>query len=720
MRVRADAFGSRVLRGWLLSVALCASACGGVAASDPGDAAVRVDDDASSASDSAREETDGALADGAMPDRATVDGAMPDVPGTDVAFPDVPFVDSAAPDVVPTDVPPDASGCLTMGCASGTCSLRLDIDVPVATLSGRLTLGGAPWPMTSTNSGTNASAAARFYLRAQDTRALHQIAAIRYGNTSPFSRAAGSDAYATTTPPGTYDLVYRRGEGTGEVAARFNNDPVINGDRVLRTVTVTSGAQTLNIDVPVATLSGRLTLGGATWPMTSTNSGAAASAAAGFYLRAQDTQALHQIAAIRYGNTSPYSRAAGSDAYATTVLPGTYDLVYRRGESGGDVAARFNNDPVINGYRVLRTVTITAGAQTLDIDVPVTTLTGRLTQGGSTWPMTSTNSGAAASAAAGFYLRAQDTRALHQIASIRYGNTSPYSRAAGSDAYATIVLPGTYDLVYQRGEGSGEVSARFNGDPVINGYRVLRTVTITPGMQTLDVDVPVTTLTGRLTLGGATWPMTSTNSGINASAAAGFYLRAQDTQALHQIASIRYGNTSPFSRAAGSDAYATTVLPGTYDLVYRRGESGGEVSARFNNDPVINGYRVLRTVTITPGAQVLNVDLPVVNLSGRLTLAGSTWPMTSPNSGINASAAARFFLRAPDTFALHQIAAIRYGNTLPFSRAAGSDAYATTVLPGAYELVYQRGESGEEVAAQFNGDPVVNGYRVLQSCVRVP
>jgi hypothetical protein len=57
---------------------------------------------------------------------------------------------------------------------------------------------------------------------------------------------------------------------------------------------------------------------------------------------------------------------------------------------------------------------------------------------------------------------------------------------------------------------------------------------------------------------------------------------------------------------------------------------------------------------------------------------------------------------------------------MPYMRAPSADTYASTVPPGSYELVYRRSSDGAVVSQQFMGDPVINGERVLESCVRVP
>src|SRR5207248_1405524 len=127
------------------------------------------------------------------------------------------------------------------------------------------------------------------------------------------------------------------------------------------------------------------------------------------------------------------------------------------------------------------------------------------------------------------YLVAKDTGAEHYIDTIQfqYDTGGVYKLYSGS-TYATRLLPGVYDLWYERLYDStyNFVSATYPTDNYSNGRRVLVSgVVIGPGANTLDVDLPSASLTGTVTLGGAALPATSTG-GSNI----GLYLVARDTK----------------------------------------------------------------------------------------------------------------------------------------------------------------------------------------------
>jgi hypothetical protein len=677
---------------------------------DPGEAHPAADDaqDGASGGHAAADAADEDAPDGPAPGPDDADDATVD-PDAGVAGGDT----ESDPDTAAGDVgSEDAGGCPPSPCQSPPCSLTVNANVPVTTLSGRITLAGAAWPMT-TPLGPNAyGASPSFFLRAADTGALHPIARIDYGGASPYTRTAGSDVYQTVVLPGTYDLIYSRGlhDGLAWSNPAAGPDPVITGHRVLRTVTLGAGAQTLDIDLPVTRLTGRITYAGGAWPATSPFGGAAVGYLSRLYLRARDTGVPHRLGTVTYaGQAAPFTLVPGSDEYATDVVAGEYDILYLRGEVDGFVWSRKDGDPVVNGLQVLRTVWLRPGRYTLDVDVPLTTLTGRLTLNGGTWPQRSGPNAAITFSDPSFFLRSHETQAMHPIAIIDYNHASPYERSAQSDNYLALALPGVYDLIYVRGLREGVAWTRFEQDPIVNAYKRLRTVTIQPGRQTLDIDVAFGAISGQITLGGAPWPATSTRGGDFYRWAPSFFLKEPDTGVLHRIATVTHGSTPPYALVAGSDRYATTVPTGTYDLIYIRGEQQGVVSRQLDGDPVVNGHRILRSVTVSPGAQTLDLDLPVMTLSGRLTLDGGAWPETTAYP----QARPAFFLRAHDTEVLHDLAQLPYSASPPYARPAGSENFRTTMVPGRYDILYARRLSEGGVLEQTDDDPILNGYRIL-------
>ena len=379
---------------------------------------------------------------------------------------------------------------------------------------------------------------------------------------------------------------------------------------------------------------------------------------------------------------------------------------------------------------------IGAGAQTLNVDVPIAQLTGTITAGGAALPGTLPSSYAGDME---LWLVNRETEQRHQIAHPRYSYMSPgtYELVAASDVVDAIVVPGTYDLVYDRGHDDGDENAwprvyrTDTGGVLPNGYVVLQPdIVIGAGAQTLNVDVPIAQVTGTVTADGASLPATL------ASSYAGdmeLWLVNRETEQRHQIAHPRYSYMSPgvYELVAASDTVDAIVVPGTYDLVYDRGHDDGDENAwprvyrADTGGSLPNGYVVLRSgIVIGAGAQTLNVDVPDAHVTGPVTASGVALPATLPSSY---SGAIELFLQDRATGQRHQIAHPRYSYMSPgvYELVAASDVVDAVVVPGTYDLVYDRGhDDGDEnawprVYRTDTGGVLPNGYAVLRSCVLV-
>src|SRR5207245_393273 len=207
----------------------------------------------------------------------------------------------------------------------------------------------------------------------------------------------------------------------------------------------------------------------------------------------------------------------------------------------------------------------------------------------------------------------------------------PGNYVLAGNTYSARLVTGIYDLVYSR-NCSPTTSCFDNVDaslgPMVNGYRRLMTnVVIGPGLNQLNIDVPETNLTGTMTLNGGALPATYTDY-----TGADFYLIAKDTGIRHYIGGFRYNYQSPGNYVLASNTYSARLLPGNYDLVYSRNCS--PTTGCFNNvdaslGPMVNGYRVLTAnLTISGANQTLNIDVPVSNLMGDMTLNGGPLPPT--------------------------------------------------------------------------------------------
>ncbi len=633
-----------------------------------------------------------------------------------------------------TDVYPNGYVLLQRRLVVGAGAQTLHVDVPVARLGGSITVGGA----ALLDDGT-AHGGFQLYLHDRETGQRHRIADPHYSYVSSTVgyelREPNVDA---TIPPGTYDLIYERGYWNGSssnlpwVSRTDSTDVYPNGYVILQQgVTVPAGSSTLDVDVPVARLTGNITVGGAALRDDGTAHG-------GFqlYLHDRETGQRHRIADPHYSyvsSTVGYElRDADVDA---TIPPGTYDLIYERGYWNGSssnlpwVSRTDSTDVYPNGYVILQQgVTVPAGSSTLDVDVPVARLTGNITVGGAALRDDGTAHG-------GFqlYLYDRETGQRHRIADPHYSyvsSTVGYElREAGVDA---TIPPGTYDLIYERGYWNGSdsnlpwVSRTDRTDVYANGYVVLRhDVTVPTGASTLDVDVPVARLTGNITVGGAALLDDGTAHG-------GFqlYLHDRETRMRHRIADPHYSYVSSTVgyelREPDVDA---TIPPGTYDLIYERGYWNGSdsnlpwVSRTDTTDVYPNGYVVLRhDVTVPSGASTLHVDVPLARLSSPITVEGR--PLLDDGT---AHGGFQLYLYDRETRQRHRVADPHYSyvsSTVGYElREPNVDA---TIPPGTYDLIYERGYwNGSDsnlpwVSRTDTADVYPNGYTRVRSCVLVP
>ena len=584
----------------------------------------------------------------------------------------------------------------------------LNLDIPVARITGKMTMGGLPLPAKNGNYD-----GAAFYLKAKDTSAAHYLAGFSYRYVSSGNYALRGDTYDSKIIPGTYDLLYRRKWDStyNTVTVTSGTSAQLNGYRILKeNVVISTGAQTLNLDIPVARITGKMTMGSQALPAKNGNYDGAA-----FYLKAKDTGAAHYLAGFSYRYVSSGNYALRSDTYDSKIIPGTYDLLYRRkwDSTYNTVTITSGTSSQLNGYRILQSnVVIKPGAQTLNLDIPVGRITGKMTMGGQALPAKNGNYDGAA-----FYLKAKDTGAAHYLAGFSYRYVSSGNYALRSDAYDSKIIPGTYDLLYRRKWDSkyNTVTITSGTSSQLNGYRILQSnVVIKSGNQTLNLDIPVARITGKMTMGGQALPAKNGNYD-----GAAFYLKAKDTGAAHYLAGFSYRYVSSGNYALRSDTYDSKLIPGTYDLLYRRkwDSTYNTVTITSGTSSQLNGYRILQSnVVIKPGSQTLNFDIPVARLTGKMTMDGG--PLPAKNGNYDGAA---FYLRALDTGAAHYLAGYSYRYVSSGNYALRSDAYDSKIIPGKYQLLYRRKWDSKynTVTITSGTSAQINGYRYLQVCVEV-
>ncbi|MEM6290818.1 MAG: hypothetical protein AAGA54_06115 [Myxococcota bacterium] len=294
-----------------------------------------------------------------------------------------------------------------------------DIDVPMATYTGEITIDG-----TAVESPYE-----------WGTLELRDIAT---GDVFPFAQTNDA-AFSVNLIPGDYEVRYTSQEG-GDAAP-------INRGAAVGLVSInedTEGA----IDLHTAQVSGAFTLAGETPPGSTADDGVV--------MLQGETGGTALL-----GNTH-------DAAYSARVLVGAYEVVYAQETASLNMPG--------NTHAVLTKAEVVSD-DSLSIDIPVVEVTGTLTIDGDEAPNSPYDDGR-------LYLRNAETRDSVLLGNTRLGT------------YAARIVPGTYDVVYEN-----EFSDTLL--PLNRGAIVRSGVQINPDQSTLDINIPVSVLSGEVEIDGS-------------------------------------------------------------------------------------------------------------------------------------------------------------------------------------------------------------------------
>lgn len=442
---------------------------------------------------------------------------------------------------------------------------QLDVDIPRVMVSASFLLDGGDFPASSYEFGT-------ISLRDPKTGDEIDLGQTRHGGTL--------DDVAVL--PGPYDVIYSRVAGGDVVPA--------NHEARVDTVTIPEEPVfDLVVDVPRVELSGNLTFNGAAPPASTYENGLVV-------LRDRTTGDEIELGETRHGD------------FSRVVVPSSYDVHYRSLLS--DTIAPVNPDAIV-GSAVVDDLD---ESQQLDIDIPVSTLSGDVRLDGAVPPNSTYENGE---------LRLHDLRTETDLV---LGQTREGS-------YEVAVISGEYEVVYRRLLGGDEVP--------VNTAAVLGSVFVSDAVQSHDIDILTAVVTGTITVGGAAPPSDPANDGL-------IVLRNSQTGDEARLGSTRDG------------AYSRRVVQSEYDVHYRQETSSGGVP--------VNTNALLQTIDVQGGAN-FPVDVPMVTVSASVTLNGQVPPDSAYDDGL-------LYLRNPQTGD-----SVLLGNT----RLA---ALQRPVVPATYDLVY--------------------------------
>ena len=337
-----------------------------------------------------------------------------------------------------------------------------------------------------------------------------------------------------------------------------------------------------------------------------------------------------------------FSNAAGDYAdlgglpgssYSALVAPGTYDL-YFAGNSGTKIPG--------GSVKLRSDVALSASGLALDVDVPTTAVSTKLTLNGGRLP----DDGSSGDGGAFLELR-RGTDARLWLA---------YMVSAGQ---STVAVPGTYDVYYS------VYSRVAGGIPTNTSAKVQSGVVIDGSSASLAIDIPATPVSVSVKVAGA--PITAATPQLT-------YLTLKNGD----------GDAARLTVTSAAGTSSALVVPGTYDLYYGAyGETCvppidcSDLNIFAPNVPKNASAKVKSGVVVGAAPLSLDIDLPATHVSGTVTVNGSV------ADGLDAEGLLTLTTAAGDSVALSPDA---------------TGAYSVLLLPGTYDLMYG-----------INGRPAANG-----------
>jgi hypothetical protein len=472
---------------------------------------------------------------------------------------DVNFTPNAAAcTATQTSATPCNGGTLRAG-VSVTTDGALDIDISAVTISGAVTLAGAALPTASMSRGAISFAGA--------------------DGGAPASTPLGSSgavSYRVTLLRGSYDV---RFTGNGAACAATPAPAVPCNDGRLRAALPLTATGVLDLDVPVAHVSGAVTLDGAALPTESAARGALSFAGA-----TGETVGVATTASLGTG---------GPASYALALFPGHYDVSFAA--NAAFCAAASATVPCVGG-KLKTAVGLTADGG-LDLDLHAVTITGAVTVAGAAMPT------------------AASDRGTVLFTNVTGGSGSPPSfGASGAASYRMRVLAGTYDVGYVANAALCATKGGAAPPVPCNGGTLMHAAALT-GDGALDLDLPIATISGAVTLAGAPLPAATADRG-----------------ALAFVSRDGAGTvTTPTFGTSGAVAYALALWPGSYDVAFAADAALCKAAAAPPAIPCVGG--VVASAVMVRGAGVLDVDVPTVSLSGAVNLDGAALPTATADRG---------------------------------------------------------------------------------------
>ena len=396
-----------------------------------------------------------------------------------------------------------------------------------------------------------------------------------------------------------------------------------------------TSAGVLDVDVPVVRVKGKATLNGAALP--------AQASRGSVYFAPPVTDAEEN-------GVGASAQIQADGTYATALFPGTYDVGYASSSSESDPSLMPKNSGVLRPAQAL------SANGTLDLDIPSVAVSGKVSLNGGAMP------GVANAGRVSFGTSGAATKGAQQ----------GVSAAITAGAYKTVLMPGSYDVGYS-GDAAPCSQKNMGAPPIVpcNGG-MLKTIAFAKGQGgVLDLDVKTVKITGKVTLDHGALPeltpisFSPAAAGADPGAGGSFVVETQST-------------------------YSVLLVPGTYDVGY----GGASCSGAMQNMPC-NGGTIKEAVALSASG-ALDVDIPTVTVTGKVTLSGKEPPPTMDPRGAV-------------TFSGKKGGAA----TTPTFDVSGPMTYSLRILKGRYVVSY---DGNAQLCSNGTVSPLPCGAQVVAGC----
>jgi hypothetical protein len=377
----------------------------------------------------------------------------------------------------------------------------------------------------------------------------------------------------------------------------------------LKSAVTLSASGVLDLDIPEVRVSGKVTARGAA--LTDSSGGALVFAAQGATPMAQGAAAGGATTALGQDGT-----------YAVFLMPGAYNVSFGGDPSGCELPSA--QLPCTGGPLKPGLVLMADGV--LDLDVPSVTVTGMVTLNGAA-PPANAQRGAISFAPAG-----------------GAGGHAVVLPSSGAATYRVALFPGSYTIGYAGGGGAGCAG------PMPCNSGPLKTQVSLSADGVLDLDVPAVKVSGAVTVNGAAiGPATSSRGAVAFALAGG-------------------GAASAPIPASGAAQYSLTLLAGSYDVSFA---GNAALCAGTAQAPAPCNGGVVQKGLMLAADGVLDLDVPMVRVSGSVLLDGQALPVDAASQ-----AAVSFAAKGGSS-----VVSRRFGQV-------GSATYQLSLVKGAYVVSY--------------------------------